>query len=76
MDATRTNGAGVGRAGRQDARREPARCAHTGRRHGQVARVLTLAALCAAGIAVLYVAVMAVAYITLGIALMLGTVPA
>lgn len=37
---------------------------------------MTLAAAYAAGCAALYVAVRAIAYITLGIALMLGTVPA
>lgn len=37
---------------------------------------MTLAGVYAAGCAALYVAVRAIAYITLGIALMLGTVPA
>lgn len=74
MDISRTNGPDVGRARLRGGVR-PAN-AHPGRGHGQVARVVTLAAAYAAGCAALYAAVRAIAYITLGIALMLGTVPA
>lgn len=79
MEDTRNHDAGGPRAAAQPAalvrRAGRAAGAHTGRRHGRVARVLTLAALYAAGCAALYVAVRAIAYITLGVALMLGTVP-